>query len=91
MLFFEYFSSVFNDTLINTHTQEEEMGDKNKSGYELRSDLLGMAIGIVDQRIQRLFENEHLKPEGQRNAVEPYATEDVLEVAEKLYDFVQKK
>ena len=67
------------------------MGDKNKNGYELRSDLLGMAIGIVDQRVQRLFENEHLKPEGQRIAVDPFTTEDVIAEAEKLYTFVQKK
>jgi hypothetical protein len=67
------------------------MGDKNKSGYELRSDLLGMAIGIVDQRVCRLFENEHMKPEGQRSAVQPFTTEDVIIEAEKLYDFVQKK
>tara|TARA_B100000131_G_scaffold278749_1_gene283469 strand:+ start:267 stop:470 length:204 start_codon:yes stop_codon:yes gene_type:complete len=67
------------------------MGDKNKSGYELRTDLLGMAIGIVDQKTQRLFENEHLKPEGQRNAVDPFTTEDVIAEAQKLYDFVQSK
>ena len=67
------------------------MGDKNKSGYELRSDLLGMAIGIVDQRINRMFENEHMKPEGQRNPVAPFTTEDVIAEAEKLYAFVQKK
>ena len=67
------------------------MGDSKKSGYELRSDLLGMAIGIVDQKIQRLFENEHMKPEGQRNAVPPFTTEDVILEAEKLYAFVQKK
>jgi len=67
------------------------MGDNNKSGYELRSDLLGMAIGIVDQRINRMFENEHLKPEGQREAVEPFTTEDVIIEAEKLYRFIQKK
>ncbi len=67
------------------------MGDKNKSGYELRSELLGMAIGILEHRVQRQFENEHLKPEGTRQAVNPYATEDVLTVAEKLYEFVQKK
>ena len=42
------------------------MGDKSKSGYELRSDLLGMAIGIVDQKVQRAMENEHMKPEGNR-------------------------
>lgn len=63
----------------------------NKSGYELRSELLGMAIGIVDQQVQRKFENEHLKPEGQREAVEPFTTEDVIIEAEKLYRFIQKK
>lgn len=67
------------------------MGDKNKSGYELRSDLLGMAIGIVDQQVQRKFENEHLKPDGQRNPVAPFTTEDIIAEAEKLYAFVQKK
>ena len=67
------------------------MGNITKSGYELRSDLLGMAIGIVDQKTQRLFENEHLKPEGQRNAVAPFTTEEVIAEAQKLYDFVQSK
>ena len=63
----------------------------SKSGYELRSDLLGMAIGIVDQKVNRLFENEHMKPEGQRTPVDPFTTEDVIIEAEKLYRFVQKK
>ena len=67
------------------------MSDKNKSGYELRTDLLGMAIGIVCDKITRQFENEHLKPEGQRTAVAPYTTEDIIVEAEKLYTFVQKK
>ena len=67
------------------------MGDKNKSGYELRTDLLGMAIGIVDQKTQRLFENEHLKPEGQRQPVASYTTEDIIAEAQKLYNFVQSK
>lgn len=67
------------------------MGDKNKSGYELRTELLGMAIGILSERNNRQFDNECLKPEGQREAINPYATEDVLVVAQKLYDFVQSK
>jgi len=67
------------------------MSDSKKSGYELRSDLLGMAIGIVDQRVQRQFENEHMKPEGHRTTVDPFTTEDVIAEAEKLYAFVQKK
>tara|TARA_Y100000310_G_scaffold281330_1_gene301739 strand:- start:186 stop:389 length:204 start_codon:yes stop_codon:yes gene_type:complete len=61
----------------------------NKSGYELRTDLLGMAIGILESRISRQFDNECLRPEGQRQAVSPYTTEDVLVEAEKLYTFVQ--
>ena len=67
------------------------MSENKKSGYELRSDLLGMAIGILENRQGQQFGNEHLKPEGQRNPVTPYTTEDVLVEAEKLYNFVQKK
>jgi|TARA_Y100000310_G_scaffold33824_1_gene31969 hypothetical protein len=67
------------------------MGDSNKSGYELRTDLLGMAIGIVADRVGRHVENEHFKPEGQRAAINPYTTEDIVAEAEKLYAFVQKK
>ena len=63
----------------------------SKSGYELRTDLLGMAIGILESRNSRQFDNECLRPEGKRHAVQPYATEDVLVVAEKLYEFVQSK
>ena len=67
------------------------MSDTNRSGYTIRTDLLGMAIGIVCDKVNRQFENEHLKPEGQRNAVAPYTTEDIISEAEKLYQFVQKK
>tara|TARA_Y100000310_G_scaffold294913_1_gene325796 strand:- start:408 stop:614 length:207 start_codon:yes stop_codon:yes gene_type:complete len=67
------------------------MGNSNKNGYELRTDLLGMAIGILDNRVERQFHNEHLKPEGNREAVESYTTDDVLVEAEKLYQFVQAK
>ena len=74
-----------------THRKEIIMGDKNKSGYELRTEVLGMAIGILEQRINQQLNNEHFKPEGQRNFVNPYSTEDVLEVAEKLLAFVEKK
>ena len=69
--------------------------ENNKSGYELRTDLLGMAIGILESRNERLEQNEHFLAEGnstyQRKIVAPYETEDVLLVAEKLYQFVQTK
>ena len=67
------------------------MGNSTKSGYELRTELLGMAIGIVESRIQRQFENEQMKPEGTRQAIQPFTTEDVLAEAEKLLAFVNKK
>jgi len=63
----------------------------SKNGYELRTDLLGMAIGILENRSNRLLQNEHLKPEGTRKAIEPYTTDDVLTEAERLYQFVQDK
>jgi hypothetical protein len=70
------------------------MGD-NKSGYQLRTDLLGMATGIVVDRTNRLENNEHALAENDkayhRKPVVPYTTEDVIAEAEKLYTFVQKK
>jgi hypothetical protein len=67
------------------------MSDSKKSGYELRTDLLGMAIGIVADRVGRKVENEHFKPEGQRQGIDPYTTEDIIVEVEKFYVFVQKK
>ena len=71
------------------------MGDNNKSGYQLRADLLGMATGIVIDRTNRLENNEHFLAENDkayhRKPISPYTTEDVIAEAEKLYAFVQKK
>jgi hypothetical protein len=64
---------------------------ENKSGYELRTELLGMAIGIVSDKIARQHENEHLKPEDQQSPVDPGTTEDIIAEAEKLYQFVLTK
>ena len=71
------------------------MSDKNKSGYQVRQELLGMATGIVCDRTNRLENNEHALAENdkkyQRKPIVPYTTEDVIAEAEKLYAFVQKK
>ena len=48
-------------------------------------------MGILESKHQRQFDNECLKPDGQRNPVPSFTTEDVLAEAEKLYAFVQKK
>jgi len=63
----------------------------SRSGYAIRADLLGMAIGIVESKVSRQFDNECLKPEGQRTPVLPYTTDDVITTADKLYNFVQSK
>jgi len=67
----------------------------SKNAYELRTDLLGMAIGILESRNSRIAENEHFLAENDsgyhRQPVAPYATEDVVVVADKLYEFVQNK
>jgi hypothetical protein len=78
---------------MSQHTTHRriEMNDNNKSGYELRTDLLAMAIGIVSDKASREFDNEHMKPEGQRSAVNPYTTEDIITEAEKLYTFICRK
>ena len=71
------------------------MSNDNRNAYELRTDLLGMAIGILESRAQRRSDNEHFLAENdggyKRKPIDPYATEDVLTVAEKLYQFVQTK
>lgn len=64
---------------------------ENKSGYQLRTELLGMATGIVVDQNQRVFDNELMKPEGSRQPVTPYTTEEIIAEAEKLYAFVQTK
>tara|TARA_Y100000310_G_scaffold289695_1_gene316289 strand:+ start:270 stop:518 length:249 start_codon:yes stop_codon:yes gene_type:complete len=77
---------------LTTHTQEKKMSDNKKSGYELRTDLLGMAQGILADKVSRQFDNEHLKTDvSQMKPVEPYTTEDIIAEAEKLYAFIQKK
>lgn len=72
------------------------MSNDRKNAYELRTDLLGMAIGILESRNERQESNEHFSYENEpeaykRKPVNPYTTEDVLIEAEKLYQFVQTK
>jgi len=71
------------------------MSDSNKSGYQLRTDLLGMAQGIVHDQVDRKEANEHFLAENdksyKRKPITPYTTEDIIVEAEKLYTFVQKK
>ena len=66
-----------------------------RNGYDIRTDLLGMAIGILESQNNRREQNEHFQAENdksyKRQTITPYAPEDVITTAEKLYGFVQKK
>ena len=76
--------------LTHTYTLEVIMSD-TKTGFQIREELLGMAIGILQDRDSRERENEYLKPEGTRKPIEVYTIEEVISTAETLYKFVQKK
>jgi hypothetical protein len=69
--------------------------EHSRNAYELRTDLLGMAAGIVSDAKARREQNEHFLAENdesyQRKPVAPYTAEEVIAVAEKLYQFVQTK
>jgi hypothetical protein len=71
------------------------MSNGNKSGYQLRADLLGMAVGILQDRNNRQEQNEHFLVANsggyERKPIAPYVTDDVLVIAEKLYNFVKTK
>ena len=60
------------------------MGDTNKNGYEIRESLLGLAVGILQERNSTLRENEYLKPQGSQNGIEPYSIEKYSK-QQKLY------
>lgn len=66
-----------------------------RNGYSLRTDLLGMAMGILEAQQRRKETNEHFQAENddsyKRKSIVPYDTETVILEAEKLYGFVQKK
>lgn len=66
------------------------MSESKRSGYSIRTDILGMAIGICQERVQRASENEYMKEEVDREPIKPFATEDVIAVAQKLYAFVER-
>tara|TARA_B100001029_G_scaffold139839_1_gene119160 strand:- start:14 stop:193 length:180 start_codon:yes stop_codon:yes gene_type:complete len=59
------------------------MSDKSKTGYEIRQSLLGQAQSILEQNAHMEYEITKKWPK--------LTTEDIIDEAEKLYAFVQKK
>lgn len=71
------------------------MSSNNKTGFELRTDLLGMAIGLLENNREQLVNQFYSKPEkvreGETLPVIEISPEQVIAEAEKLYNFVTTK
>lgn len=78
-----------------THTQENNMSD-NKSGFEIRADLLGQAQGILEQNAHRKADAIHVHNDSFPNDKRPLPAEiitasDIINVAKELNEFVNQK
>jgi len=67
----------------------------NKSGFELRTDILGMAQSILienrDQQTNAFYSLSDEDRSGQTAPVISITSEDVIAEARKLYKFVNEK
>lgn len=67
----------------------------NKSGFELRTDILGMAMGVLegnrDAKIQSFYSIPEEDRKGDRHPVIEITSEQVIAEAQKLYAFVNEK
>tara|TARA_R110000803_G_scaffold199601_1_gene263685 strand:+ start:185 stop:409 length:225 start_codon:yes stop_codon:yes gene_type:complete len=71
----------------------------NKSGFEIRADLLGQAQGILEGNLQRetealIYNNEIAGKDlsiCMDTSKQEVTTEDVIKTAKELYDFVNDK
>ena len=75
------------------------MSNSNKSGFEIRADLLGQAQGILEGNLQReteaLIYNNEIAGKDLSICMDiskqEVTTEDVIKTAKELYDFVNDK
>ena len=67
----------------------------NKSGFELRTDILSMAQGILtenrEQRNQQFYSRPEKDRKGEVMPLIEISAEDVIAEARKLYAFVNEK
>ena len=85
-----------------THTQEKIMSD-NKSGFEIRADLLNQAQGILQDnrcmkmdwyhnQVARAQDNKDVSwPEYPQEALAQITAQDVIAVAKQFNEFVNQK
>ena len=68
----------------------------NKSGFEIRADLLSQAQGILEcnlqRKIQAVQEHNGYNPEDVKEVPsDEISTADVIKAAKELYEFVNEK
>ena len=68
----------------------------NKSGFEIRADLLGQAQGILEQNYERsrdavFSHNDSFPEDKQELPVTTITAADVIATAKELYEFVNDK
>lgn len=77
------------------HTLTQEKIMSNKSGFELRTDILGMAQSILIENRDQVMNAHFQLPDDVRKAedcpVIEISSEDVIAEARKLYAFVNEK
>jgi len=72
------------------------MSNSNKSGFEIRADLLIQAQGILEQNYERsrdaVFSHNDSFPEDKKPIpVATITSADVIKTARELYEFVNEK
>jgi hypothetical protein len=80
-----------------THTQENDMSE-NKSGFEIRADLLNLAQGLLESNAQRVVDAHYFSIEqggvGGKDSPLPIVevtSEQIIETAKQFNEFVTEK
>ena len=67
----------------------------SKSGFELRTDILGMAMGMLENNRDQTMQSFYSKPEedrkGESAPIIDISAEEVISTAKELYAFVNEK
>jgi len=67
----------------------------SKSGFELRTDILGMAMGLLENNREQTMQSFFSRPEedrkGESAPIINISTEEVISTAQDLYAFVNEK
>ena len=89
------FKQIWWQNRRHTYTQEKNMSD-NKSGFEIRADLLNQAQGILQDNYIRSCDAIHAHNDSFPNDKKPLPTvtitaQDVIDVATQLNSFVTQK